>query len=486
MPHPPARGNRNSLAAPPSRRHGRVVTDDPARQRLSAATDAWRAAPGDLEVRTRLARMLGRMPELAGPEHRDAMAAMLRDPAIDPAQFEIAGWVALADAWPGDAGDAARWIEQDDLAIALLEEAQVTDAEAERRLSAVRRWLLIEAQAKAFPRTAAALIHQAAINGGAWPFDADERAALAADPAFAPAYLPPPPDSPAHDYAAPVTQKVAAQYTGWPYPVWQRTNASPAVTLAATLAVCGPDAPVLPPRPKILVAGCGTGREASVLARTAPDADVLAIELSDASLALAREHCAGQPNLRFLRHDLHAVADLGERFDYISCGGVLHHLPDPEAGWAALVGVLAPGGAMRVALYSRMARLSVAAARQRLGDLMTQPVNDDLIREARRRLIADPVDGVTNSRDFFSTAGVHDLLFHTHEDGFDIPRIARAIDALGLRLLRFAMPDRDALDRYRAFAPLDPAHRNTAALHAFETHNPNTFAGMYRFTVAHA
>jgi SAM-dependent methyltransferase len=223
-----------------------------------------------------------------------------------------------------------------------------------------------------------------------------------------------------------------------------------------------------------------------MIARSAPDATVTAIELSETSLAVARARSAGQANLRFLRHDLHAVAELGQQFDHIVCAGVLHHLPDPEAGWAALVGVLAPGGTTQIALYSRIARLPVAAARMRLGELMHEPVSDDVIREARRRLIAAPVPSVTDSRDFFSTAGVHDLLFHVHEDCFDVPRIARAIDTLGLKLLRFGLPTPEDAAQYRELAPHDPLHRDVAAWQAYEMRNPATFAGMYKMTLARA
>lgn len=473
---------------PPGGRHAMVaaMTDTPTVKRLAAATSAWRAAPGDAAARARLAMLLWRRPDLADTSHLAAIASMVRDPGIDPAQVERAGWVALGPALPdpGDPQAAALWLERDELAIALIEEAQVADAGAERLLSAVRRWLLLARQTGAFPRVTAALLRQAAINGGAWPFDAEERAALAAAPDFLAAYLPDPPDAAGADFAAAVTRAVAAQYGRWPYPVWQRANAVALRSLGESLRACGPDAPIPPDRPSILVAGCGTGREALILARAAPDATVTAIELSETSLAVARARCAGQANLRFLRHDLHAVAELGRRFDHIVCAGVLHHLPDPEAGWAALVDILAPGGTMQVALYSRIARLPVAAARMRLGALMRTPVSDDLIREARRRLIAAPVPSVTDSRDFFSTPGVHDLLFHVHEDCFDVPRIARAIDMLGLKLLRFGLPTPEDAASYRELAPHDPLHRDVAAWHAYEMRHPSTFAAMYKMTLA--
>jgi len=486
-----AQGNRGTQPALPPPDCGAMLaamTDTPSVKRLAAAASAWRSAPDDAAARTRLAVLLWRRPDLADASHLPAIAAMVRDRQIDPAQFERAGWVALGPMLPdpADPQAAALWLERHDLAIALIEETQVADTAAEHLLSTIRRWLLIEHKTDAFPRLAAALLRQAAINGGAWPFDAEERAALAAAPEFLAAYMPEPPGTMEGDFAAPVTRAVAAQYGRWPYPVWQRANAVALRSLGESLRACGADAPILPDRPNILVAGCGTGREALSIARMAPDATVTAIELSETSLAVARARCAGQANLRLLRHDLHAVAELGQRFDYIACSGVLHHLPDPEAGWAALVDVLASGGAMQVAMYSRIARLQVAAARMRLGTLTQEPVSDDLIRKARRKLIAAPLPSVTDSRDFFSTAGVHDLLFHVHEDCFDIPRIERAIDALGLKLLRFQLPTPEDARQYRELAPHDPLHRDFAAWHAYEMRHPSTFAGMYRITLARA
>ena len=251
-----------------------AMSDTPSVKRLATAASAWRAAPDDAAACTRLAALLWRRPDLADASHVPAIASMVRDPRIDPAQFERAGWVALGQALPdpADPRAAALWLERHDFAIALIEETQVADAAAERVLSAVRRWLLLERKTGAFPRLAAALLRQAAINGGAWPFDAEERAALAAAPGFLAAYLPAPPGTMEVDFAAPVTRAVATQYARWPYPVWQRANAVALRSLGESLRACGPHAPILPDRPNILVAGCGTGREALSVARMAPDA----------------------------------------------------------------------------------------------------------------------------------------------------------------------------------------------------------------------
>lgn len=452
-------------------------------QRLDRAFTAWQSAPDDVKTRTRLAIALHHNAEHATAAHRAAIGSLVRDPAIDPAQFERAGWIALRGTMPDpdDPEAAARWLESDAVALGLIEETQVAEAGAERLLSAVRRWLLMGDRARDFPRATAALNLQATHNGGAWPFDEQERAALAGNPEIAPAYIPPPPPTHAIGaFDAAVTRDVAGQYTRWPYPIWQRANALPPMPLGERLKRLGPGTPDLPHKADILVAGCGTGREAAQVARAAPDAHVTAIDLSATSLAYARERCARIPNIVFRQHDIDAVATLGQQFDYISTSGVLHCLPDPDGGCARLAATLRPGGAMRVALYSSTPRLAVAAARLKLGDLVDRPVTDDLIREARRILIADPVERINTSRDFFSTAGVHDLLLHVYEEQYDVARMRKAIAGAGLELLGFDLPSPAIAARYEEMFPDDPWRRDYDHWAAFEMLYPATFSSMYR------
>ena len=413
----------------------------------------------------RVARQFHREPGQATPADEALVHALLVDPQGDPRMVERAGWALLRAAGriPETAPEAAGWIETDSFARDLLTETQLTVLPVERLLTAMRRWLLLEGRHSAYPLTRAALIAQTAHNGGVWLFDEAERAAIAAAPDFAPAYRPPLADpAPIPDHASPVTRAVATQFTEWPFPVWQRVLALPGATL-------DPDG-------DILVAGCGTGREALRLARHAPAAKVLAIDLSAASIAYARARCGDAVNLEFRQHDLHHADALGRGFDHISCCGVLHHLPDPEAGWAALAGVLRPGGTMRVMLYSRIARLQVDSARRPIADLIGQPATPDLMRAARARLMDSPIAA---SPGFYTMGGVRDLLLYAHEDRFDIPRIGRALQTLGLELTEFALPGRAVRERYLAQNPHDPGLCDLVALAAFERAHPRLFGGMY-------
>ncbi|MEK7327813.1 MAG: class I SAM-dependent methyltransferase [Chloroflexota bacterium] len=88
------------------------------------------------------------------------------------------------------------------------------------------------------------------------------------------------------------------------------------------------------------------------------DCDVLAVDLSRASLAYAVRMAErfGVTSVTFQQADILEMGELDRRFHLIDCGGVLHHLKDPLKGWRVLVGLLEPDGLMKIALYSSRAR----------------------------------------------------------------------------------------------------------------------------------
>ena len=109
-------------------------------------------------------------------------------------------------------------------------------------------------------------------------------------------------------------------------------------------------APGLPRR--ILVAGCGTGAEAFALARRLPDTEIVGVDFSPGSIAVAsavqkRDSRARQ--IRFVVGDLTSSRfgrSVGEGFDFVSCHGVLSYLPRPDRALENLAGCLRPDGAL--------------------------------------------------------------------------------------------------------------------------------------------
>ncbi len=277
-----------------------------------------------------------------------------------------------------------------------------------------------------------------------------------------------------------VSLAVRDQYEANPYPRWRGVaRPRPATAISDRL---GTEAP------EILVAGCGTGQHSAATAMRYPRGRVLAVDLSLASLgfALRRAREMGLANLDYAQADILELGALDRRFDIIESAGVLHHLDDPLAGWRVLTDLLKPGGLMLIALYSELARRPIVAAR---AFIATRGFDATLegIRSARREILAQMDDSVVRrlrtNRDFYSASGCRDLLFHVQEHRFTLPRIASALEDLGLDFLGFDALGGDIAARFRARFPGDPQMRVLANWDAFERDNPDMFAGMYQFWV---
>jgi SAM-dependent methyltransferase len=100
----------------------------------------------------------------------------------------------------------------------------------------------------------------------------------------------------------------------------------------------------------ILEGGCGKGRHTAVAAELGAR-DIVAIDLSaavDAAFANTRH----LPNAHIVQGDLNSPP-VKRVFDYAFSIGVLHHLPDPERGFRALVSRVTSNGAVSAWVYGR-------------------------------------------------------------------------------------------------------------------------------------
>ena len=286
-----------------------------------------------------------------------------------------------------------------------------------------------------------------------------------------------------------VSLRVREQYEENPYPCWVKPAPGSPIEIDDYIRSKFPRASFRPfglgADIDLLIAGCGSGQHAIETAQRLPQARILAIDLSLASLAYARRQARvlGVRNIEFGQADILRLTSLGRSFDVVEASGVLHHLADPAGGIGILQSLLRPHGLMRLGLYSTVARTNIVAVRKFVTDRGYHATADD-IRRCRQELLAFDQDTaqhyVTQSPDFFSTSACRDLLFHVQEHRLTLAELKPLLAKLGLVFLGFEH-DSFVLQQYRRRFPADQAMTDLDCWHVFEAENPRTFAIMYQF-----
>jgi len=221
---------------------------------------------------------------------------------------------------------------------------------------------------------------------------------------------------------------------------------------------------------RALVAGGGTGDGLIMLAQTLSligcPAEITYLDLSAASRAVAEARAAvrGLSAIRFLTADLAEAPALGP-FDYIDCCGVLHHLPDPDAGFRALAAALAPEGGIGLMVYAPYGRSGVYPLQAAFGQLFAEDPPAEKVRLARSAVEAlapthpfarNPLLGDHRATD----AGLHDLLLHARDRPYTVAELDAALGAAGLARVSFVERARYDPGRY---LPGDPGYAERLA-----------------------
>ena len=288
-----------------------------------------------------------------------------------------------------------------------------------------------------------------------------------------------------------ISQKVKAQYEENPYPRWDK------IQLPASLPAAQELQRILPchsagffsdisNKPNVLIGGCGTGQHALQAAARYKESEVLAVDLSFASLAYAKNKIQtyGYENkIELLQADILSLTALDKKFDIIESSGVLHHMQDPMAGWKVLKSLLKPNGMMKIALYSEAAREAIATARTVIAKEGYE-ANEDSIRQCRRDIMHSKlpatISNVMTMQDFYTMSECRDLLFHVQEHRFTLPQLAENMDELGVEFLGFEHQTHANRQHYAKLFPKDAKQTNLQNWHQLELKNPNMFFGMYQ------
>ncbi|MGZ3633981.1 MAG: class I SAM-dependent methyltransferase, partial [Parachlamydiaceae bacterium] len=251
-----------------------------------------------------------------------------------------------------------------------------------------------------------------------------------------------------------ISLKVQEQYEENPYPRWTNVDKKNQKTLQQTIQELFPHHSIKIESSnvtEILIAGCGTGQHAINCANQYQEAKILAVDLSQHSLAYAARKAAelNIRNIEFLQADILDLKQLNRTFDLIESAGVLHHMEDPLKGWKILRDLLKPQGMMLIGLYSQLARQDVQKARSFI-QVHKYPSTVKGIRECRQHIFTlpntDPIHALSSGVDFYTTSSCRDLLFHVKESQFTLSQIEEHLKQLDLAFLGFEFKNSKTLE----------------------------------------
>ncbi|WP_289078992.1 class I SAM-dependent methyltransferase [uncultured Thalassospira sp.] len=202
-----------------------------------------------------------------------------------------------------------------------------------------------------------------------------------------------------------MSQKVRELYEQFPYPLRDpqeekdRLLMPPLDTLSRVNHYCFGGTKVIDASFRALVAGGGTGDAMIWLAEQLRDVggSVTYLEPSEAStrVARARAEARGLENVIYVNATISEfAASKPDRFDYINCAGVLHHLEDPQEGLRDLASVLKPDGAMGVMVYGEHGRLAVTEWRKMIEPLLNNKDLSEQLAMTRKLLGSLPEDNM--------------------------------------------------------------------------------------------
>lgn len=201
---------------------------------------------------------------------------------------------------------------------------------------------------------------------------------------------------------------------------------------------------------RILVAGAGTGDSAIAQAEQMLEfghrVTYLDISLASMDIAKKRAELRKLTNIDFVHASILDIPKLGlEKFDFIDCAGVLHHLADPVAGLKALESVLKEEGHMHIMVYARYGRFGLYVMQDVLRRLNKDAKDiEEEMDNAVKLLNHVPGDHwylhstpIVLNELKMGPAGIYDALLHRQDRAYTVPEVYDYLASCGLSPIRF-------------------------------------------------
>jgi len=216
----------------------------------------------------------------------------------------------------------------------------------------------------------------------------------------------------------------------------------------------------------ILIAGCGTN-QAAVFAYTNPDAKVVGVDISQASLDHQRflKDKYGLDNLELHLLPIEELPSLGRQFDLVVSTGVLMVMADPSVGMKALADCVRPDGAVAIMVYAEYGRFGVTLLQSVFRDLGLGQDEDSvrMVRSAVAKLGPDhPIRSYFKiAPDLDYDAGLVDTFLIGRELTYNVDDCMELIKGAGLVFQTWLLKS-----PYYAHQFFDPGNEFDAAVNA--------------------
>lgn len=214
---------------------------------------------------------------------------------------------------------------------------------------------------------------------------------------------------------------------------------------------------------RVLVAGGGTGDSAIALAEQLREfhAKIVYLDMSLSSMQVAQERAKirNLDNIEWIHNSLLELPHMDiEKFDYINCSGVLHHLQSPSDGLKALKSVLKPQGAMCIMLYAPYGREAIYQVQKLMRTINKEEKNLQTQVENTKKILEGLPDlhGYKQVEDRwkvdveeYGDIGVYDLFLHSQDRAYSVSELYELTKECGLNIIEFVTSENGGKVGYR-------------------------------------
>lgn len=193
---------------------------------------------------------------------------------------------------------------------------------------------------------------------------------------------------------------------------------------------------------EILSAGCGTS-QAYCLAVKNPESRITGIDVSKSSLEMSRVLLESEKITNAILINS-AILDHSDKYDVISCTGVLHHTANPIENLSHLASLLSDEGYISLSVYGPSVRQELRDFKKTIRELGLAQ-NPESVSHLKEIIDKLPEHHPAKNQiklygDFSTKEGFIDFFLNAREVDYSIDQLFEMVDQAGLSIYQFTYP----------------------------------------------